>query len=226
VPEPTVGATEVTLGSEARELFRYASPRLIAVALVIAVVSRVRLGEWSVADLVVAAAILGAQPFTEWLIHVFVLHAKPRTVLGRRIDPLAAREHRAHHADPRDRALVLVPLPIVAVGLPLAAVLVVLAADPLAQGVTGLVVGYGMLLTYEWTHHLIHSSYRPRHSYYRSIWRSHRLHHYRNEQYWFGVTINLADHVLRTFPARDAVPLSPTARTLGVSPVPGWTAPL
>ena len=72
-----------------------------------------------------------------------------------------------------------------------------------------------MLLTYEWTHHLIHSSYRPRHRYYRSIWRAHRLHHYRNEHYWFGVTVNLADHVLRTFPARDEVPLSPTARSLG-----------
>ena len=83
-------------------------------------------------------------------------------------------------------------------------------------GVTGLVSGYGMLLTYEWTHHLIHSSYRPKGRYYRSIWRSHRLHHYRNEQYWFGVTVNLADHVLRTFPARDEVPASPTARTLGV----------
>ena len=109
------------------------------------------------------------------------------------------------------------PLPIVAVGLPLAAVLVVVAADPLAQGMSGLVVGYGMLLTYEWTHHLIHSSYRPRHRYYRSIWRAHRLHHYRNERYWFGVTVNLADHVLRTFPARDEVPLSPTARSLGTS---------
>jgi sterol desaturase/sphingolipid hydroxylase (fatty acid hydroxylase superfamily) len=51
---------------------------------------------------------------------------------------------------------------------------------------------------------------------YRGIWRAHRLHHYRNEQYWFGVTMHLADHVLRTYPEKDAVPASATARTLGV----------
>src|SRR5205807_1541058 len=46
------------------------------------------------------------------------------------------------------------------------------------------------------------------------IARRHRLHHYKNEKYWFGVTVHLADHVLRTFPQRDAVETSPTARTL------------
>jgi len=79
------------------------------------------------------------------------------------------------------------------------------------------VVALGMLLTYEWTHPLIHSAYRPRHRYFRSIERAHRLHHFRNEHYWFGVTVNAADHLLGTFPAREDVPLSPTARDLGVS---------
>ena len=67
---------------------------------------------------------------------------------------------------------------------------------------------------YEWCHFLIHTPYRPRGRYFRSIWRGHRLHHYKNERYWFGVTVNLADHVFRTFPAKDDVPTSPTARTL------------
>jgi hypothetical protein len=30
------------------------------------------------------------------------------------------------------------------------------------------------------------------------------------------VTMHMADHVLGTFPEKDAVPVSPTARTLGV----------
>ena len=73
-----------------------------------------------------------------------------------------------------------------------------------------------MLSAYEWTHFLIHSSYRPRHRVYRSMWRAHRLHHFRNENYWFGVTMHLGDRVLGTFPARDEVPVSQTSRTLGV----------
>jgi hypothetical protein len=42
------------------------------------------------------------------------------------------------------------------------------------------------------------------------------MHHYRNENDWFGVTVHLADHVLRTFPAKEEVPVSPTAFNLGV----------
>jgi sterol desaturase/sphingolipid hydroxylase (fatty acid hydroxylase superfamily) len=73
-----------------------------------------------------------------------------------------------------------------------------------------------MLFAYEWTHFLIHSSYRPRHAPYRYVWRAHRNHHFRNERYWFGVTMHLADHVLGTFPERSAVEVSATVRTLGI----------
>ena len=79
--------------------------------------------------------------------------------------------------------------------------------------ITTLAAGYLMLLTYEWTHFLIHSKYRPRHAYYRLIWRNHRNHHFRNENYWFGVTMDLGDRVLRTAPANATpCPSSPTAK--------------
>jgi sterol desaturase/sphingolipid hydroxylase (fatty acid hydroxylase superfamily) len=69
-------------------------------------------------------------------------------------------------------------------------------------------------LAYEWTHFLIHTSYAPRGAVYRNLWRLHRLHHYKNEDYWFGVTGHLGDRVLGTAPDPKDVPLSPTARTL------------
>jgi hypothetical protein len=72
------------------------------------------------------------------------------------------------------------------------------------------------LFGYEWAHFLIHSTYVPRSAGFRAVWRAHILHHYKNEQYWFGVTNPIADYVLRTHPAKNAVPTSPTARTLGV----------
>jgi sterol desaturase/sphingolipid hydroxylase (fatty acid hydroxylase superfamily) len=206
--------SNVSLRGEAKVMFSFPGPRLIAAALVVAVVARVSLGQWGWADLVVAAAILAFEPFTEWLIHVFVLHFKPRTIGGRRVDPLASRKHREHHADPKDRELVLVPAQVIFIGVPVAAAIALLVADPMRLGVTGLVTGYAMLLAYEWTHHLIHSAYRPNGRYYRTIWRAHRLHHFRNENYWFGVTMTLGDHVLRTSPQKDEVPLSPTARAL------------
>jgi hypothetical protein len=92
-----------------------------------------------------------------------------------------------------------------------------LVAPTVRLAVTAMVTSSAMYLTYEWTHFLIHSSYRPKGRYYRYIYRAHRLHHFRNEKFWFGVTVHVADHVLRTFPGKDDVPVSATAFTLGVA---------
>lgn len=210
------GAEPSTLRDEARAFWRYPGPRLIGAFLFSALVARGALGRWGWPDLIAAGVVLAAEPFTEWVVHVFVLHARPFRLFGRRIDLFLARKHRAHHADPRDPALVFVPLPVLARLLPGAVVVCWLVAPSLPVAVTAMATSYAMLLTYEWTHHLIHSRYLPRGRYYRYIWRAHRLHHFRNERYWFGVTVHLADHLLRTFPAKEAVPLSATCRTLGV----------
>ena len=204
-PETRARAAEnLGLRDAARAFVGHGSPRAIAVALLAAVAGRVGIGGWSWWDLLGPAAVVAAQPFTEWTIHVVLLHFRPRTIGRLRVDPLVARKHRAHHADPRDPVLVFIPLPA-------------LAGLPLERGLTTLVAALAVLATYEWTHYLIHSSYRPRHALYRYVWRAHRNHHFRNEHYWFGVTVHLADHVLGTFPDRSAVPLSATARTLGVA---------
>ena len=194
----------------------HGSPRSIAAVLLAALAGRVALGGWSWWDLLGPAVVVALQPFTEWLIHVFLLHFRPKTIGRLRIDPLVAREHRAHHADPRDPVLVFIPLPTLG-GLVAGLAAVCLVALPLERGLTTLVGALVVLAAYEWTHYLIHSSYRPRHALYRYVWRAHRNHHFRNEHYWFGVTVHLADHVLGTFPDKAAVPLSPTARTLGVA---------
>lgn len=187
----------------------------MALSLAGSAAARVALGQWRWVDLIAPGVLIALQPFTEWTTHVLLLHQRPRKVLGVTIDPLVARKHRAHHADPKDPQLVFVPLPaVVATVVGAAALMLVIARPPVALG--GMVTAYSLLLLYEWTHFLIHSTYRPRHRLYRYVWRAHRNHHYRNEHYWFGVTIHVADHLFGTFPEKTAVPVSPTARTLGV----------
>jgi len=78
---------------------------------------------------------------------------------------------------------------------------------------TGFTVSLLATLAYEWTHHLIHTDYVPRSRFYKGLWRAHRLHHFRNENYWYGVTSGLGDRLLGTYPGKDDVPLSPTATT-------------
>lgn len=55
----------------------------------------------------------------------------------------------------------------------------------------------------------------------RSRIRHHRLHHYKNEEYWYGVSLHLADRLLGTLPSADSVPRSPTARDLEGRPEAG-----
>ena len=207
-----------SLPGHLRFLLRYHGPRLIAAFLVATIALRVALwGPWSWAELIGPAVIVAFEPFLEWLIHVLLLHFKPKTIAGKHVDPLVSRKHRAHHQNPRDVELVLVPVKVLRVALPVAAVFAFVVGRDRAA-VTTLAAAYAMLFTYEWVHFLIHSKYKPRHGYYRVIWRHHRNHHFRNEHYWFGVTMDFGDRVLRTAPKKDAVPVSPTAKDLAA----GW----
>jgi hypothetical protein len=210
------GNRTLSLGGAARIFAEYGSPRLMGLAAVATVVARIAVGGLRWADLIVFGAILAIEPFAEWLLHVFVLHFRPRTVGGRRIDPLFARRHRMHHRDPRSIPLVFVPLPVLAGFFVTLAAVSGLAFPDHRLGLTAFATMTSFLFGYEWSHYLIHSPYVPRTAAFRAVWRAHILHHYKNEQYWFGVTNPVADYVLRTHPAKDAVPTSPTARTLGV----------
>ena len=193
------------------------NPRLIAGMLAAAVLGRVALGGWSWGDLLVVGVILALEPFTEWVTHVTVLHLRPFTVRGRTLELHIARRHRLHHRDPKVIKHVLIPQGVLFRLVVFAVPLYYLVTPTWRQALSGLITSYAMLLTYEWTHFLIHSTYVPRSRYFRYIWRAHRLHHYKNEKYWFGVTVHVADHLMRTFPQRDAVDTSPTARTLGAA---------
>jgi hypothetical protein len=192
------------------------SARVLAPLVLVFAGVRIALGGLSRWDAVVLAAILGLQPFTEWVIHVTVLHWKPRTIGRLTVDPLGARRHRQHHRDPKVLGLVLVPRPVLIATCLAQVPFYLLVAPTVRLAFTAMLVSSAMYLTYEWTHFLIHSTYRPRSRYYRYVYRAHRLHHFRNEKYWFGVTVHVADHAFRTFPAKDAVPVSDTAFSLGV----------
>ncbi|MEY2478316.1 MAG: hypothetical protein QOG87_3631 [Actinomycetota bacterium] len=207
----------MTLLAAFREFVRHPSARLLLALSAGSSLVRVGLGRWTAWDALIPLIILALEPFTEWVIHVVLLHWKPRQVGGRSIDPLIARKHRAHHRDPKDAELVFVPMQVLVTAVTVGAVLYLVLLPTLRLGVTAMAAAYTMFLVYEWVHFLIHSTYRPKTRLYRYVWRAHRLHHYRNERYWFGVTLHMADHLLGTFPEKDEVPASDTARTLGVA---------
>jgi MFS family permease len=216
---------EVTsLAGARREFLRRESPWAIGVGIAALLVARLLVGDPSWRDAVAVAAMLAIYPFGEWAIHVFLLHAKPLRIRGRTVDTVAARAHRAHHREPTDLDMVLlywwqaaflmlfaVPLTVV---LGTLVVALIVGPVPLGAMISGALAGYFMVFVYEWTHFLIHTAYRPRSRAYKTIWRNHRLHHFKNEHFWHGITNNLSDRVLGTNPEAREVQKSKTARTL------------
>ncbi|BBY83528.1 sterol desaturase family protein [Mycolicibacterium pulveris] len=221
---PTRARKAFTLADARREFWTYPSPWMIGATLAAAVVARIAVGDWQPTDAVVPAAMVALFPFFEWLVHVFILHWRPKTLGPLTVDPLLAREHRAHHRDPRAVALIFIPWKALLWVLPLAVAVALLAFPRLGMGLTFLVSIATFGLAYEWTHYLIHTDYKPKTRVYRAIWRNHRQHHFKNEHYWFTVTSSgTADRVLGTYPDPAKVENSPTAKNLHAEAVPGAT---
>jgi hypothetical protein len=91
---------KVTLGSAFREFWRHPSPWLITASGATAWTLRLDRGDWRWTDALVPAILLATFPGVEWVIHVFVLHWRPRKVAGVLLDTELASNHRAHHRDP------------------------------------------------------------------------------------------------------------------------------
>ncbi|MEX1165247.1 MAG: sterol desaturase family protein [Nitriliruptor sp.] len=213
-PRREPGRPPLTLGRALRTFVTRPQPWLLAAAAATALSWRLLLGGFGWSDLLVVAGYLAAFPFVEWVAHTSLLHWRPRQVGGRTIDPLVARKHREHHADPEDLDLILLPLPaLLSAAGAVALVAWLIPSDRLGLTFASIVTAVG--LAYEWIHYLVHTEYRPRSAPYRAIWRHHRLHHYKNENYWFTVTTaSTADRVLGTQPAPNEVSTSPTVRDL------------
>jgi hypothetical protein len=207
--------TNVSLGGAWRSFWRHPSPWMISSALTAAVVARAAVGGGAWWELLIPVALVASFPVIEWVIHVVILHWRPRKVGGLPVDSLLSRKHRAHHADPRVLPLVFIPWQVELWLLPSYVVVALFLFPSHASGATFLVAVGALMFNYEWVHFLVHSDYRPRTRAFRAVWRNHRLHHYKNEHYWFTVTSSgTADRLFGTCPDSGQVETSKTVRQL------------
>ena len=210
-PKDTPG----TLPDAIRTFFTFPGPVALTLSAVAAWAGKLVVGGWSATDLLVGSLMIACWPLQEWLIHVFVLHAKPRKIGPWNWSPRNAIKHRAHHADPWRLDLVFIPwfvwapaIPLLWLGLP--------ALLPLELALTVLAVYFTFSSHYEWSHYIAHIRWRPRSKHYRHIVDAHRWHHFKNESRWWGVSMTMADRVLGTSGTPETVPHSDTVRTLGI----------
>ncbi|HSW12087.1 MAG TPA: sterol desaturase family protein [Solimonas sp.] len=201
-----------------REFFKafygYLSPKILTALAVGLIGFRIYLGHWRPADLIAPLCIIALWPLQEWLLHVYLLHMKPRRILGIHFDLSVGRLHRAHHANPADLRDITINKGVFPTVVP---VLIGLAywLFPTMELATGALAAYFTLsLHYEFCHFLGHTAWCPPIEYYRRRQRMHRLHHYRDEKLWWGVSTGLGDLLLGTAPDLSTVEKSPTAHNV------------
>jgi len=198
------------------------SSRVLITAAVVLGAARLAVGGFGWGDLIVFAVTVAIAGTVEWIIHKFLLHAAEDSWTSRTLG--TGSGHRRHHLDPPDIGWLMLrgldaAVFITAFGAVTAAWTIPLmwltGSALLGPFLTAWALAAIGLAHYEWVHLMVHTRYRPRTRYYRRLAGNHRLHHFRNEHYWLGVTTNTGDRLLHTYPRQKTdVPLSDTARTL------------
>ncbi|GMK43592.1 fatty acid hydroxylase [Paenibacillus glycanilyticus] len=150
--------------------------------------------------------------FSEYLTHRFFFHLKaPQNPLFLKF---LKRLHYDHHADPHDLKLLFLPVWYSLPNLGVFALLFYLIAgsmDFTLAFAAGLVA---MLLVYEWKHYVAHRPIQPKTRFWKWNKRMHLLHHFKNENYWYGVSTPLVDALFGTLKEEKDVPTSATAKNL------------
>lgn len=205
-----------TLGEAFRFYASERGPRLMMAAAFTALAVRLLLGPFTIAELAVAASVVVIWWLQEWVAHITLLHMRPRRILGLEIDPIYARFHRAHHREPWSADWVFVPARFIVPAFFLSGALAWWVFPTLELAATAWASYCVMGALYEWSHLLVHTRYKPRSRFFREIWRNHRLHHFKNEGYWFGLSGTFVDSAFGTAPDAADVPTSDTVRTLGI----------
>lgn len=204
-------AAPATAGSAFKTFFLHRSSITLSLLTISFAVGKLFAGNWHWADLIASLMIFAAWPVLEWAIHVILLHNKPHQVAGRNVDFLLPQTHRWHHADPWNLHWVFIPPHIIPLVAPLL-IATILLTVPIALGCTILAVYFALALHYEWVHYLSHINWCPPLAYYQRRVREHRLHHFKSEKHWWGVSMGLGDRFFNTAPhAADA----PTSDTTG-----------
>ena len=147
-------------------------------------------------SLVLAVAGLCVWSLSEYLLHRFIFHFKPRSPFQARVAFLI---HGIHHEDPEDARRLLMP-PFAAVVLALifyGLFTAILGAVLVKPFFAGFLVGY---LCYDYTHFAVHFM-KPRWKFLKTLKQNHMLHHFATPGLRYGVSSTLWDYVFRTRPA-------------------------
>ena len=160
------------------------------------------------------AFIIGAATYalSEYVVHRFLFHMKTPT--NPFLLKMIKRLHFDHHVDPNNLKLLFLPLWFSLPNFFIASSIFYLITVNLQLTIAFLAGIMVYFLYYEWKHYIAHKPIQPRTELGRKIKKAHLWHHFKNENYWFGVTHTSIDKTFGTFKDQKLVEKSETARNL------------
>ena len=150
--------------------------------------------------------------FSEYLTHRFLFHIK--TPKNPFLLKLIKRLHYDHHKMPNDLTLLFLPIWYSFPNLLLLCLIFYFLSGSLLFTLafsTGLLA---MFFVYEWKHYVAHRPFKPKTRFGQWIKKTHILHHYKNENYWYGVSTPFVDVLFGTLKNEKDVQMSQTAKDL------------
>lgn len=155
---------------------------------------------------------MGTYALSEYLVHRFLFHMKTPT--NPFLLRVIKRLHFDHHVDPNNLKLLFLPLWFSLPNFFIASIIFYSITVNLQLTIAFLAGIMIYFLYYEWKHFVAHKPIQPRTEMGRKIKKAHLWHHFKNENYWFGVTHTSIDKTFGTFKDQNLVEKSETARNL------------
>jgi sterol desaturase/sphingolipid hydroxylase (fatty acid hydroxylase superfamily) len=140
--------------------------------------------------------------FFEYMMHRYIFHFMAENPTAIRIVYII---HGNHHEYPRDKErLFMPPLPSLLLAAAIFGLIYLIGSVFNLENYAfsffpGFLLGY---LLYGSMHYAIHA-WKPPFKWMKSLWRNHHLHHYKNEEYGFGVSTTLWDRIFGTMFRRE-----------------------
>ena len=134
---------------------------------------------------------------TEYLIHRFLFHFEARDESE---SEFKYKIHGVHHAYPRDKDRLAMP-PVISILLAILFYFLfkALLAEEVLLFFPGFLSGYSIYLM---IHFAVHR-YRPPRNFLKILWTHHALHHYKDENSSYAVSMPIWDYIFRTLPQKN-----------------------
>lgn len=134
--------------------------------------------------------------FVEYLMHRYLYHMLPTNKIK---DTIQYSMHGVHHDYPKDKDRLAMPPFISALyAVILYYLFTFLMGDYAYYFLPGFLIGYALYLG---VHYIVHA-YQPPKNFLKMLWVNHAIHHYKDPDVAFGVSVPIWDYVFGTAPKR------------------------